>query len=534
MADPRPTSSPARPPHPSSRPGRPGAPADAPLPVVVVGAGPTGVTAALLLAGHGVRSVVLDRFPGIFPQPRAVHLDDEVYRVLQRVGAHEGFAAVSRPGTGLRLLAPDHRVLAEFARGVAAGVHGHPEANMFDQPDLETLLRRRAAEEPLVTLRGGVEVTGVGQSADGPVRITLTDRDTGVRETLAARYLLGCDGANSTVRARVGVAMRDLGFAQRWLVVDVDTDATIDTWDGVHQVCDPRRAATYVRVGSRRHRWEFRLLAGETAAGMSEPETLARLVRPWTREVPFSALTVVRSAEYTFRAQVAERWRVGRVFLLGDAAHLTPPFVGQGLGSGLRDAANLTWKLAGVLGGGLSDDALDSYQTERLPHVTSLIRLAMMVGRSMTEGGEVGNLLRRVVVPRLAWLPMVLDSATPPLRRSALRRRRAAPWGLAGRLCPNAPLADGRRLDDLAGLCFVLVTARPVPPVVAAVARRRGVLPVTVARGSQLGRWLRRGRAGAALVRPDRTVLTSGDDLSALVAAAPVVPTAMDHSTPPS
>ncbi|TDC49006.1 bifunctional 3-(3-hydroxy-phenyl)propionate/3-hydroxycinnamic acid hydroxylase, partial [Micromonospora sp. KC207] len=495
------------------------------VPVVIVGAGPTGMTAAALLAGHGVASVVLDRWAQPYPRPRAVHLDDEVCRILHRVGVHEGFSAIARPAAGLRLLDPDHRVLAEFGRATTAGPHGHPQANMFDQPALEALLRAAVAGNPLVHLRGGVEVESVRAEGDRPVAVTAIDRASGLRETLTARYVLGCDGSNSTVRARTGGTMRDLGFAQRWLVVDVDTDAEIRAWEGVHQVCDPRRAATYLRVGARRHRWEFRLLPGETATALSAPPTLHRLVRPWTGSLPFEALTVVRCAEYTFRAQVADRWRTREVFLLGDAAHLTPPFIGQGLGAGLRDAANLSWKLAAVLAGSLPDRALDSYEAERRPHVTSLIRLAVGIGRAMTEGGEIGNVLRRVVAPRLVHVPglraRVLDSATPPLRPSVLRWRRRTPWGLAGRLCPNAPLADGRRLDDLLGSSFALVTSRPLSAAATAEARRRGVLSVPVDRSPALRRWLRRGATRAALVRPDRTVLGTGDPLTLLRAAPP-------------
>src|SRR5262249_55136864 len=154
------------------------------------------------------------------------------------------------------------------------------------------------------------------------VRIDSVNRATGEHETILAEYVLGCDGANSLVRAVIATTVRDLDFAQRWLVVDVATDADLAEWEGVHQVCDPVRAATYMRVGKTRYRWEFRLRSGETADDYRDIAALRPLLSPWTKTVPLQELEIVRVAEYTFRAQIADRWRDGRVFLLGDAAHL--------------------------------------------------------------------------------------------------------------------------------------------------------------------------------------------------------------------
>ena len=169
--------------------------------------------------------------------------------------------------------------------------------------------------------------------------------------TFTGRVVLGCDGANSTVRELTGIPMDDLGFTERWLVVDIRSAASLNTWDGVEQVCDPARAATFMRVAGDRYRWEFRLLDGEDEASLTSPAALGALLRPWTGRGDLAGLEITRSASYTFRARLAARFADGRAFLLGDAAHLTPPFIGQGLAAGLRDADNLAWKLAHVLTG---------------------------------------------------------------------------------------------------------------------------------------------------------------------------------------
>jgi len=249
-------------------------------------------------------------------------------------------------------------------------------------------------------------------------------------------------------------------------------------------------------------------------------------------------LEIGRVAEYTFRAQVADRWRDRRVFLLGDAAHLTPPFIGQGLCAGIRDAANLSWKLAGVLADELPPSVLDTYQAERKPHVTALIRLAKLVGAAMTAGGELGNLLRRVLAPRMHLLPGVrdhiLNSETPTLHRSGLVQRAPRRRSLAGRLCPNAPLGDGRRFDDAAAGRFALVTTEEPDTTQRAEVEQRGGVVVTAGDGFVLHQWLRNGHARAAVVRPDGTVLRAGRDLSRLCSAVPpfTAPSArLQHAT---
>jgi 3-(3-hydroxy-phenyl)propionate hydroxylase len=505
------------------------------VPVVIVGAGPTGITAATLLAQYGVHCLVIDRWPGVYPQPRAVHLDDEIYRVMARLGIADEFAAISRPTLGLRLLdnrSRNFRTLAEFNRDPARSVHGFPQANMFDQPELEALLRANLKRYPNAQLRGDAEVTEVDDRS-GCVRITFTDRTDGQVHVVEADYLLGCDGANSVVRTQIGATMRDLHFKQRWLVVDVATDADLHQWDGVHQACDPVRAGTYMRIGHARYRWEFRLLPGETADDFGTLTALRPLIAPWTADVEDSELTLLRVAEYTFRAQLADRWRRGNIFILGDAAHLTPPFIGQGMGAGVRDATNLAWKIAGVRNGTLPADVLDTYEQERKPHTRQLIRLALNIGRSMTGGGRLGDVVRRVVLPRLRLVPglrdKVVDSTTPALHRSTRVLRSRRPGQLAGTLCPNPLLPQGQRLDDAVGTGFALITTSPLGQRDAALLVDHDVAVLVAQPGSELEKWLRRGRAVAAVVRPDRTVMSAGRDAAALCAAIPPRPVSIRH-----
>jgi 3-(3-hydroxy-phenyl)propionate hydroxylase len=496
------------------------------VPVVIVGAGPTGITAATKLAQYGVDCLVLDRWEDVYPQPRAVHLDDEIYRLLAGLGIADEFAAISRPARGLQLRDRNMRVMAQFHRECAESANGFPQANMFDQPELEAVLRANLKHYPRAVLRGNAEVTEAVQINADRAQVAFTDRVSGEEHRVETRYVLGCDGANSLVRAAIGACMEDLKFQQRWLVVDVATGAELNQGEVVHQVCDPHRAATSMRIGHARYRWEFRLLPDETADDYSTMAALYPLIQPWLEGVAPEQLELVRVAEYTFRAQVANRWHRSNMFILGDAAHLTPPFIGQGMGAGLRDATNLTWKLAGVVNGWMPETVLETYEQERIPHARYMIRFALAMGTAMTAGGEVGNFLRRVVVPRLHLIPGVRekigDSTTPALHSSELVVKSSGRRQLAGWLCPNPVLALGKRLDEVVGARFAVVTSAPLDPSQQDDVASRGTVVVTAHPGTELDLWLRAGRATAAVVRPDRTVLCASRNLAEVCNAVPV------------
>jgi 3-(3-hydroxy-phenyl)propionate hydroxylase len=338
--------------------------------VLLVGLGPVGAALANLLGRYGVRVLAIDKARAVFEKPRAIVLDNEALRILQMAGVRDGeFETIAIPEVQYR-----SPLFGRFARINSAGIiDGHPALVSFYQPELERLLRAKLAQYPDVDVRLGVEMEGFVDEGHS-VQARLKDA-AGQLTQVRARYIVGTDGAHSLVRRTLGLDFEGRSFQQDWLIVDaLDVPAPIDH---VEFVCDPRRPTPRMVAPGGRQRWEFMLRPGEKAEEMERPESVRKLLAPWCDS---QRIRIERTAVYRFHAREARRFSKGRCFLAGDAAHVTPPFAGQGLVAGLRDAANLAWKLAWVVRGQAGEQVLASYDAERRPHAKKIINLALMLG----------------------------------------------------------------------------------------------------------------------------------------------------------
>ena len=351
------------------------APMTSEVDILIVGGGPVGMTGALLLAKHGLSVVVAEREAGIYPLPRAAHIDHEAMRIFQTAGVADDVLATTRKAGRYDFLNAAGDVLMRIETGIGDTLSGWPASNMIHQPSIEGILNDAVAASPNAEARRLWALVNFAATDEG---VTAHFDTPEGRQEINAKYLLGCDGANSTTRNLANIENDDLDFNESWLVIDTIVKDGSRLPDCNLQICDPVRPTTCVLMGNGRHRWEFMLLPEDTAEHMQKPETIETLMAPWKVG---GAVEIERTAVYQFAAALAKNWRQGRVLLAGDAAHLMPPFAGQGLCSGLRDVDNLAWKLAMIIQHDADEVLLDSYQPEREPHVRAVIDLAIMMGQ---------------------------------------------------------------------------------------------------------------------------------------------------------
>jgi 3-(3-hydroxy-phenyl)propionate hydroxylase len=476
--------------------------------VLIAGLGPVGGVLAGLLAQRGLRVIVVEREQEPYRLPRAAHFDHEIMRIFQELGIAEAVAADARVVGAYEFRNGAGEILVRYDMAGVRTASGWPPSYLFHQPTMEVALRRRLRQLAGVTLRTGCRLVAITRNDASGVRAVIADAE-GVETTLSARFLVGADGASSTVRQALGLGLADYGFEKAWLVIDTIVRDEARLPQAAIQVCDPARPITVMPMSPNRRRWEFMLLDGETPEQMLDEARIAVLLRAQVDGlIDLGDIEIVRKAVYFFHGLVATHWRAGSVLLAGDAAHQMPPFMGQGMCSGLRDAANLAWKLAVVCRGVAPADMLDSYQAEREPHVRAIIDASIGMGQVVCLSDPAAAAARDAAMmaqrardgdPRGTPPP-------PPLSGGCL-----SDTDFAGTLFPQtvARLADGTqgRLDDLLGPDFWLVSTRTVavPDYVTLV--RPGI---DLADDGEIASWLAAAGAEAVLVRPDRVVFGTG------------------------
>jgi len=488
--------------------------------VAIVGYGPVGAVLANLLGRDGVRVQVFERDREIYKLPRAVHFDDEVMRIFQSIGLRDGDLGETAPMLGYQFLNADRELLFDFDLGVTE--QGWRPDYMFHQPDLERVLREAVEARESVSVHLEHEVTGLSEQDDhvvldvGDIR-GATDRGGaggGTSRRVRAKFLIGCDGASSFVRKALGLPLEDLVFEEPWLVVDATvtkSPATLGLPSMPTQLCDPARPITYVPVAGPHIRWEFMLLPGEKKQDLLEPARIESLISEW---VDPAEVNVIRSAVYDFHALVAKRWGTRRVFLAGDAAHQTPPFLGQGLCTGIRDVANLAWKLRLVLEDAAPLSLLEHYQSERDPQVRTVIGTAVSMGQIICTLDEEVAAARDADF--LSREDRRIEKAPFPPIGPGIHLGDAD--ALAGRSSLQARVkpadAPPALLDDAFGPGFHLILRGPEAPTLSHASQQvlDRVHACVVCIGESLDidgayrDWLDRHACDAVLVRPDRVV----------------------------
>lgn len=446
--------------------------------VVIVGLGPSGLTLANLLGRRGVRVLVLEREPEFYGLARAVYTDDEAMRIFQTAGVADELAADMNIDSTVQWVRGDGRVLAQFSQ--IEQPLGWPVSNFLYQPYLENSLQRALSRFPHVTVRRGRAVVSFEQDGEGVTVEHAECPGTGygkqepeivadTAERVRAAFLVGCDGGRSIVRTDLGIDMTGVSFAERWLVVDLKAHEGVDAFRHLPYfdfVCDPELPIVSCPQPDGHHRFEFMLNEEQTKEEMEDPATVRRYI---SRFVDPDEVHVLRKLVYTFNAVVADRWREGRILLAGDAAHMTPQFIGQGMNSGVRDADNLSWKLTAILRYGADAAILDSYESERRPHAEAMIDLSVLNKNIVSLGNPVLAAVRDVGltaatrVPGVrGWIRSAKMKPRPRFRRGAFLGLPRRPLrGVEGTLIPQPEIrtyeGKRRKLDETLGLGFALL-----------------------------------------------------------------------------
>lgn len=510
--------------------------------VLIVGLGPTGTTLAALLAQRGLKVAAFDKLPSLYPLPRAIGLDHEAMRILQQLGLAKTIEPHIAPYRPSEYRGVDGKPILRLDAAPPPHPLGWFPNYVFNQPALEQALRSHVTSNTNALIQVESEVVDFGQDENAAWVSVSHKNSEPVR--FEGTYLVACDGGASPIRKQLGIRFEDLGFDEAWLVIDsiVPPEKAATLPQTQVQYCNPERPATFVVGPGNHRRWEIMLQPGDSTATPFPEDEIWNLLAPWVKP---GEITLWRSAAYRFHGLIATQWRAGRILLAGDAAHMTPPFMAQGMMQGLRDALNLSWKLSCVLADKAHDSLLDSYEQERRPHALATTRAAIQLGRLICERdpqqaakrditlrarhkGEIATTIRQSMIPGLS--AGLLDTASPG----------------HGRIFPQPCLAAPEKnalLDDLTGPTFRLF-ALSLPSVSEQVKLLKALRPLNGAlislapehnadackdavtedmfvieeAGAVIEPWMRALDINYAIVRPDHYVYGTTDNVQETIA----------------
>lgn len=503
--------------------------------VAIVGFGPVGATFANLLARYSLKIAVVEQAADIYDKPRAITLDHEILRTFQACGIADAVESRIAPHPGTHYLGVDGEVIKIFDPLPPPYPLGWVPTATFVQPEIERILREKLAQYNCADVFLSTRAIEFTQDSES-VALTVQTAD-GAERVLQARYMVACDGANSSVRKQLGIRLEDLEFDEWWMVVDAWASDLKKRPDKCFQYCWPSRPGTYLPGPGALRRWEIKLLPGEMPEEFAAPENVIRLLAGFTDT---SDLKIWRSAVYRFHALLAERWRRGRIFLMGDAVHQTPPFLGQGLCAGVRDAFNLAWKMALAVRKKSGDALLDTYETERKPHVAAVVATAKEFGKIIGELDPVAAQKRDERLRaelKSGQAVTIRQKFIPDLTSGVIASGAPAAGALFPQ--PRVRLSDGRtvRLDDALKPSFAVVSddsdmlswftpdalrtlshlggERVVVGKCLSVQTSANTLRV-VAEDDLFSNWMRSLGARAVVVRPDRYIFGTASDAEQL------------------
>jgi 3-(3-hydroxy-phenyl)propionate hydroxylase len=485
--------------------------------VIICGYGPVGATLANLLAQQGLSVALLEREAGVYHLARAGHFDAEVMRIFQDIGIADELEPKCAVTRGMRFLDADGTLLMDWKRGGEKGASGWVSDYMFHQPTLERILRARITTHSRVQAYLQHEVFAIQDDGESVV-VKAEDTAAGRLVTFRGRYLVGCDGARSLARRTIGTAQEDLGFKQRWLVIDVEESRDLGLERISTQHCNPERPMYASCTSDRMLRWEIMLKPEDDVQQVTQQDAIWDFIENSVRPIGRGDGKITRSAVYTFESLIAHTWRQGRILIAGDAAHRMPPFLGQGMCAGIRDAANLAWKLSAVCQGRAGEALLDTYEIERRPHVKAFTIGAIEAGRfvQMSDPAELQRRMRDMRENPKAYAPPA-PSLGPGLSTAY------GSHGLGRQFVQ--PTVDGVLLDNLLGDAFALVGTRALVDALHTAQLQRDFprLKIIALDDTQAGLFAPWDAPGL-LLRPDRYVHAALGSMAEAVAALRALP----------